>query len=134
VVSALENLGLNAYNYGVGTDNIGILTNTAIPINALLVEFCGGACAGTIYEMGTSYYKSLKSTKKVFMVFTDGATRITGLNWLPRAHDDNFSPDDFTGLANPDQYLLNNGYKYYEGYNSSKLSALVNILYNEATT
>ena len=134
VVSALEKLGLKAYNYGVGTDNIGILTNTTIPINALIVEFCGGACAGTIYEMGTSYYKSLKATRKVFMVFTDGATRITGLDWLPRAHDDNFSPSTFTGLAHPDQYLSDNGYGYYEGYNNSKLTELVNRLYTEATT
>ena len=41
VVTKLQDLGLEAYNYGVGTDNIGILTNTAIPINALIVEFCG---------------------------------------------------------------------------------------------
>jgi len=134
VVSGLEKLGLDAFNYGVGTDNIGILKNTNIPINALIVEFCGGACAGTIYEMGTSYYKNLKGTRKVFMVFTDGATRITGLDWLIRAHDDNFSPASFTGLAHPDQYLLNNGYQYYEGYNSNKLSTLVQILYNEATS
>lgn len=134
VVNALKNLGLEAYNYGVGTDNIGILSNTNIPINGLIVEFCGGACAGTIYEMGTSYYKNLKSTRKVFMVFTDGAKRITGLDWLERAHDDNFNPPSFTGIAHPDLYLINNGYKYYEGYNSSKLSALVNILYKEATS
>ena len=134
VITALKKLGLQAYNYGVGTDNIGILSNSSIPINALIVEICGGACAGTIYEMGTSYYKSLKATRKVFMVFTDGATRITGLDWLPRAHDDNFSPSTFTGLAHPDQYLSDNGYGYYEGYNNSKLTELVNRLYTEATT
>jgi hypothetical protein len=134
IVNQLQNLGLTAFNYGAGTDNIGILSNSSLPINALVVEICGGACAGTLYEMGTTWYKNLKGTKKVFMVFTDGATRITGLDWLPRAHDDNFSPESFTGLANPDQYLTNNGYKYYEGYNSSKLEELVQILYNEATS
>lgn len=134
VVIALQKLGIQAYNYGVGTDNIGILSNTTIPINALIVEFCGGACAGTIYEMGTSYYKNLRGSKKVFLTFTDGATKITGLSWLPRAHDDNFSPASFTGLVNPDQYLLNNGYEYYEGYTTSKLAELVKILYTEATT
>jgi hypothetical protein len=133
VIAELKKLGVTAYNYGVGANNIAILSNTNVPINALVVQFFGGACASTLNEMGTSYYKSLKDSKKVFTVFTDGAKKITGLAWLERAHDDNFSPESFTGLANPDQYLINNGYKYYEGYNSSKLSELVQILYKEAT-
>lgn len=134
VISELKKLGIPAYNYGVGANNIAILNNTNVPINALIVEFVGGACAATLNEMGTSWYKSLKDTKKVFVVFTDGAKKITGLQWLERAHDDNFSPTSFTGLANPDRYLINNGYKYYEGYNSSKLNELVQILYKEATS
>ena len=84
--------------------------------------------------MGTNWYKNLKGTKKVFMVFTEGATKITGLDWLPRAHDDNFSPESFTGLAHPDEYLLSNGYKYYEGYTNSKVAELAQIIYNEATS
>lgn len=134
VIAELKKLGITAYNYGVGANNIAILSNTNVPINALIVQFFGGACAATLNEMGTSYYKSLKDTKKVFTVFTDGAKKITGLAWLERAHDDNFSPASFTGLANPDKYLTNNGYKYYEGYNSSKLQELVQILYKEATS
>ncbi len=134
VIAELKKLGITAYNYGVGANNIAILNNTNVPINALIVQFFGGACAATLNEMGTSYYKSLKDAKKVFTVFTDGAKKITGLAWLERAHDDNFSPASFTGLANPDKYLTNNGYKYYEGYNSSKLQELVQILYKEATS
>ena len=133
IVSALQDLGIEAYNYRE-QDNIEILTDSTVTINALIVEICGGACASTINEMGTTWYKNLKGTKKVFLVFTEGATEITGLDWLPRSHDDDFSDPSFTGLANPDQYLLNNGYNYYENYNSSKLSELVQILYQEATS
>ena len=68
-------------------------------INALILEICGGACAATINEMGTTWYKNLKGTKKVFLVFTEGATAITGLDWLSRSHDDDFSDPSFTGLA-----------------------------------
>ncbi len=134
IVNALKNLGVPAYNYGAGTNNIDILKNSNIPINALIIEICGGACAGTINEMGTSWYKSLKGTREVFLVFTEGATKITGLDWLPRAHDDNFDPPEFLGLAHPDEYLLKNGYNYYEGYTNTKLSELVKILFNEANT
>jgi hypothetical protein len=42
-----------------------------------------------------------------------------------RAHDDNFSPVSFTGLANPDEYLIQNGYRYlYSGNISQIVSAI----------
>jgi Pseudomurein-binding repeat len=132
LVSELKKLGLIAYNMGVGTDNIGILQNSKIPSNALIVQICGGACAGTIKEVGTTWYKNLVGSKKLFYVWTSGATKITGLAWLPRAHDDNFSPASFTGLAHPDQYLLNNGYQYFEGYTNSQAATLAKLLYQAA--
>jgi len=132
LVNALKALGATAYNSGAGTDNYAILRNT--PSNALIVQINGGVCAGTIKDMASAYYKGLVGTKEVFMVFTEGATKITGLAWMPRAHDDNFSPASFTGLANPDLYLLNNGYNYYEGYTNSLVNILAQILYQEATS
>ncbi len=132
LVSALNNLGVTAYNYGAGTDNFAILRNTNVTSNALIVSISGGVCSGTLIEMGYQYYKNLVGTREVFLVWTEGATKITGLEWMPRAHDDNFSPATFTGLANPDQYLLNNGYHYYEGYTNSLVNQLAEIIYNEA--
>lgn len=134
IVNATKGLGLKSYNYGVGTSNLGILTNQTVASNALVVEIAGGADAGCIKEMGSQYYKNLKGSKKVFTVFTEGATKITGLAWLPRAHDDNYSPPSFTGIARPDLFLLNNGFHYYEGYINSKVNELAAILYNEACT
>ena len=98
------------------------------------VEIAGGACAGTIWEKGTTWYKNLVGNKKVFIAFTSGATKITGLSWLPRSHDDNFSPSSFKGLANPDQFLLKNGYNYFEGLTNSNVNQLVQSIYNVATS
>lgn len=134
LVAELKKLGLEAYNKGVGTDNIGILQSSKIPSNALIIQICGGACAGTIKETGSTWYKNLVGSKEVFFVWTSGATKITGLAWLPRSHDDNFSPASFTGLAHPDQYLLENGYKYFEGYTNSKAAELAQIIYKAAQT
>lgn len=132
LVNALNSLGATAYNCGVGLDNYSVLYTT--PANALIVYINGGACAGTFVDFGSSYYKNLLGSRKVFMVFTEGAKKITGLAWLERAHDDNFSPPSFTGLANPDQYLLSNGYNYYEGYTNSLVNELAQILYQAART
>lgn len=134
IVTELKKLGLKACNMGVGTDNIGILQNSKIPKNAMIIQICGGACAGTIKEVGTTWYKNLVGSKEVFYLWTSGATKITGLSWLPRAHDDNFSPASFKGLANPDKYLIKNGYNYYEGYTNSQAAKLAKIIYNEAKT
>jgi hypothetical protein len=130
LVNALKSLGLTAYNCGAGTSNYSIFS--MIPGNALLVQINGGACSGTFKDMGSAYYKNIVGNREVFMVFTEGAKKITGLAWLERAHDDQFSPPSFTGLANPDQYLLSNGYNYYEGYTNSQANKLAQILYQEA--
>jgi hypothetical protein len=124
IVSGLRSLGINAYNMGLGP-NTHVQVLYHVPNNALIVDIYGGACAGTLYEMGTSWYKSLRSTKEVFTVFWPPAKYITGLPFLVRAHDDNFSPASFTGLAHPDQYLIKNGYNYlYSGDINHIISAI----------
>jgi hypothetical protein len=132
IVKALKAMGLNVVNWGLGpSTHINVLKDSKVPANALVVDIYGGACAGTIYEMGQSYYKKLVGSKKVFNVWMPPATDITGLAWLPRSHDDNFSPASFKGLANPDQYLLKNGYDYIY---SGNLDAIIAAIYEEATT
>ncbi len=132
IVSGLKALGLTAINYGLGPNtHYSVLQNSTVPVNALIVDIYGGACAGTIYEMGQNYYKALVGARKVFSVWMPPATDITGLTWLPRSHDDDFDPPSFTGLANPDQYLLNNGYDYIY---SGDLNTIINSIYREAIT
>ncbi|WP_342457715.1 pseudomurein-binding repeat-containing protein [Methanobacterium sp.] len=133
IVNGLKALGINAYNAGLGANtHYSVLQNTNVPANALIVDVYGGADAGVIYEMGQSYYKKLVGTRKVFCVWmAPSSVNITGLAWLPRAHDDNYSPASFTGLAHPDQYLLNNGYNYIY---SGDLNAVIAAIYKQATT
>ncbi len=133
IVNGLKALGINVYNAGLGANtHYSVLQNTSVPANALIVDVYGGADAGVIYEMGQSYYKKLVGTRKVFCVWmAPSSVNITGLAWLPRAHDDNYSPSSFTGLAHPDQYLLNNGYNYIY---SGDLNAVIAAIYKQATT
>ena len=133
IVNGLKALGINAINAGLGANtHYSVLQNSSVPANALIVDIYGGADAGVIYEMGQSYYKKLVGTRKVFCVWmAPSSVNITGLAWLPRAHDDNYSPSSFTGLAHPDQYLLNNGYNYIY---SGDLNAIIAAIYKQATT
>lgn len=130
IVNGLRAMGLKAYNMGLGPNtHVQVLQSSQVPRDALVVDIYGGACAGTLYEMGSSWYKSIRGTKEVYTVFWPPAKVITGLPFLVRAHDDNFSPASFTGLAHPDQFLLKNGYNYLY---SGSISAIVSAIYNQA--
>ena len=131
IVNGLRALEINAYNMGLGPNtHISVLKSGSVPNNALVIDIYGGACAGTLYEMGTSWYKSIRGTREVFTVFWPPAKVITGLAFLERAHDDNFSPVSFTGLAHPDEYLVNNGYEYIY---SGDITSIVNAIFYQAT-
>lgn len=157
IVNGLRALGLYAVNWGLGPNShVAVLGSSSIPKNALIIDIYGGACAGTLYEMGLKWYKTLRGTKKVYTIFWPPSTVITGLNFLPRAHDDNFTPNygetngfpdqvDLDndgkfetglpgredGLAHPDVYLHNNGYQYLY---SGNINTIVNAIYKQALT
>jgi len=130
IVKQLAALGLYAVNWGLGPNtHIQVLESSKVPKNALVVDIYGGADAGLIYEMGTSWYKSIKAARTVFTVYWPTATNITGLAWLARAHDDNYDAASFTGIANPAEYLSKNGYQYVY---SGSISAIVASIYKLA--
>jgi methionine-rich copper-binding protein CopC len=131
IISILKSAGLSAYNMGLGPNtHINVLTSGKVPYNSLVVDIYGGADAGIINEMGTAYYKSIKGARSVFSVFLPPAADITGLAFLPRAHDDNYDPASFTGLAHPDQFLIQNGYNYIY---SGSVTAIVDAIIYQAT-
>jgi hypothetical protein len=131
IIAGLKSLGLNAYNMGLGPNShVKVLQSTIVPNNALVIDIYGGADAGTLYEMGTSWYKSIKGTRNVFTVFWPPSAVITGLAYLKRSADDNYDVASFKGLANPDQYLLNNGYQYLY---SGDITTIINALFYQAT-
>ena len=134
LISALAKLGIKAYDMGIGPQmHDTVLSNSNIPKNAVIVEIAGGADAGCILEKGSTWYKNLLGTKTDFLVFTPTATNITGLAWLPRAHDDNYDVASFTGIAYPAQYLLNNGIQYYYGLTSSTMTQCAEAIYKVAS-
>jgi methionine-rich copper-binding protein CopC len=131
IINGLKALGIKAYNMGVGPNyHISVLQSSKVPKNALVIDIYGGACAGTLKEMGSAWYKSIKGTRNVFSVFWPPSTDITNLAFLPRAHDDNFSPASFTGIAHPDAYLKANGYSYIH---SGSMTSVVNAIFYQAT-
>ena len=63
-----------------------------IPQNALIVDIYGGFCAGTIWEMNQSYYKYYKGSRDVFSIWINTPITLDDIQFLPRSHDDNFTP------------------------------------------
>ena len=130
IIAGLKALGLKAYNMGLGPNkHDSVLTSGNLPSNAVVVDLYGGADAGLIKEMGTAWYKAEKGARTVFSVFWPPSADITGLAFLPRAHDDNYNPSSFTGLANPAEYLLDNGYNYIH---SGSILAIINAIFYQA--
>ena len=93
IVAALQHLGLVAVNYGLGPDeHYNILQDMTVPQNALIVDIYGGYCAGTIWEMNQSYYKYYKGGRSIFSIWIDTLITLYDIQFLPRSHDDEFTP------------------------------------------
>jgi hypothetical protein len=126
ICEILTSKGLKCSYYGIGPNtHIQILQSSSTPSNCLVVDIYGGADSGLIYEMAGKWYKSIKGNRKVFTVFCCGAKKITGLDWLARAHDDNYDPASFTGISHPDQFLNNNGYNFIESSDVNQIAAVI---------
>ena len=98
--------------YGPNSHNTAIRSQS-LPVNAVQVSIFGGADPGVIYDMCSRSFMRLKESRLMYLVYyPDHCTDITGLSYLVRSHDDNYSPSSFKGIANPDIYLRNNGYDY----------------------
>ncbi len=136
IINELQMLGVPAYAAGIGPSaNLNVLENNTISQNALVVNIVGGADAGCIAEMTGNWYNSIRGERKVFtLLLSTSSVRITGLSWLTRAHDDNYDPTSFTGLARPDLVLLNNGYDYIEGILPSDIQSMVYYILKETMT
>jgi len=82
--------------------------------NGYYMPIFGGACAGTLYEMyHYDHFKNVlkeRNAKMVIAFLSPPSTNITGLKWLPRAHDDNFSPKWFKGIDYPEKHLRDAGF------------------------
>jgi hypothetical protein len=97
---------------GPNTHNTKIWAKS-MPINAAQLSIFGGSDAGMFYDMCTRSFMRTKSNRILYLAFNSATSKdFRNLSWLERAHDDNYSPSSFKGLANPSDYLLSHGYKY----------------------
>ena len=131
IIAGLRKLGIKCHSGGIGPNtHDNIISSTSS--NALIVEIYGGADAGVIYEKTTAWWKGLLSKRKDALVFMSSAERITGLSFLPRAHDDNYDPSSFKGISHPDKVLHDNGIQYIEGVNPGSLGSVITFIQQQA--
>ncbi|WP_323737132.1 Ig-like domain-containing protein [Methanosphaera sp. ISO3-F5] len=112
--SKLESYGYTVKIGGYGPNShVEDIWYGSLPDNAVQVSIFSGADAGVIYDISTRSFMKSKESRLMFLVYYSATSvDITGMKFLKRAHDDNYSPSSFTGLANPDIYLKNHGYDY----------------------
>jgi len=82
-------------------------------------------CAGTIRGYQSAHFQNLLARRPFIYVNWSPRTRLKGLRWLPRAHDDNFSPRGFTGIAYPYQALRNAGIFVDESRNYDHIASSI---------
>jgi len=155
IVALLRSWGVDANVFGVGPDTQNaVLRASYVQQNALVVDIYGGACAGTIYAMAGSYYQGIKGAREIYSIWTTEAggwditnlptkAKNSGRNFLPRAHDDTFSPSlpDWgynyygtwtDGLNNPDQFLTSHGFNFLVC--GGDIAQMASAIFNEART
>ena len=97
--------------------------------NGIYFTIYGGLCAGTLKEQVESnhFWNTLKK-KNARMVIghleSKGRLKLNKkLTWLPRAHDDNFSPKSFKGWKDPYTKIVNKGIGIANGTNAKQIAA-----------
>lgn len=128
ICQGLKKKGISCQVAGLGPNSHNaVLTSKKTPSNALIVQIYGGKCAGTIWNLGTKWYKKAKGSRKVHLVYLPSKYKIN-VSWLPKAYDDNFSK--IPGIARPDLFLKKAGYTWTESASESKM---INDIYAQAT-
>ena len=84
----------------------------------------GGVDSGMFVDMSAKWYKNYmkKYNIEVVLGFTYTQRNLATDTWLERAHDDDYSPANFTGLSYPGTYLNDNGYDYIYGRTATEIA------------
>lgn len=90
-----------------------VLLDSNVPEDAVIVEI-SYMCAGTLNSKGSEWYQEKKANRDVVVINWSLQTKLSEIDYLPRAWDDNFSPSYFRGLKNPLNHLRANGIYYDE--------------------
>ena len=129
IKAKLQAKGFTVKVVGIGPNTHNYIRNNNYPDNAAQLSIFGGADAGVFYDMSTRSFMRGKANRPMFLAFYPTARDITNLAWLERAHDDNYSPASFKGLAHPDQYLYKHGYDYvYSGDTSEIVNSFIEYI------
>lgn len=140
IITLLKTMGIKANQFGdvgqIGEDaHLDILIKDKnVEPNALIVEIAGGACAGSIYEKGSTWYKKLLGPKRrnVIVKLDTSKWIIAGLDFLPKGKYDRFSELDWKGLNHPDWYIWSNGYNFIEDISIFNLQPVADFIKEEA--
>lgn len=113
-VTVDTNITPNAQNNNIW----GNFTNTTI------ICIFGGCDSGMFVDMSSNWYQYYLNlySNQVVLGFTHTERNLANETWLERAHDDNYSPASFTGLAYPGTYLNEHGFDYIYGRNASEMA------------
>lgn len=117
---------LRKRGYSVTVGGIGPSTHYAdigkVKKNGVYFTLYGGLCAGTLKEQCYSnHYHSVLKSRNAKMVI-GLYNRVLTDKFLPRAHDDNFSPSSFKGWSKPRSSLLKAGIGIAEGKSASEIA------------
>ncbi len=115
----------NASNPGEGTRAMNADCDIAVTV--------AYACAGNLVDLADY---STRVTKKIIFV-NAGSLDLTGINFLRRSYDDNWSSSSFASLANPGQFLydagitlLQPGQKYYDQSKNGNIASSSSTINN----
>ena len=94
--------------------------------NACLLCLFGGADSGMFVDMSSNWYQNtLKQyNDRVVLGFLvpPNTVNLANCTYLKRAHDDDYSSDDFVGLEYPGLYLNQHGMDYIYGRSASEMA------------
>ena len=119
---------LRKRGYTVTVGGVGSMTHyndiTKVKKNGIYFTLYGGRCAGTLKEQAYSnHYHSILKKRNARMVVGFYRRKLTDA-WLPRAHDDNFSPSGFSGWDKPYTRLRNAGVGVAQGNTAKEIAAM----------
>ena len=127
IATILKSKGYNVIvntTIGPNTHNMDIIYRK----NVCVFSIYGGVDAGMFVDKGSVWFQNYLSQNNNQIVLGFLAPPITRNlateTWLERAHDDDYSADVFTGLANPGSYINTNvGADYVYGSTASELAS-----------
>ena len=95
--------------------------------DACILCLFGGCDSGMFYDMSSKWYQNYLKQYNNRVVLgirpvSSSPVDLATCAWLPRAHDDTYSPANFTGLAYPGTYLNEHNMDYIYGLTATEMA------------